>query len=206
MDHGDHNPPWWTRSIQDHLGPPSDIFLMLPLLSPYRSRPISRLQLQSTHMAGTLLPLRLTLRFLHGGAPRLRSFVVLHCLGGGYQRLGFMSHACNGATVLSGPCAPLVLPSLSVTLGFIVVITHIYFIVDVYGKGFPVDSAPCIYWIFLFRPFSQSLISYFTWLVCGWSHSRATWVDGFFPGAGVDIVWEWGFFFAIASAPRGLCS
>ena len=29
MDHGDHNPPWWTRSVQDHLGPPFDIFLML---------------------------------------------------------------------------------------------------------------------------------------------------------------------------------
>ena len=30
MDHGDHNPPWWTRSVQDHLGPYSAIFLMLP--------------------------------------------------------------------------------------------------------------------------------------------------------------------------------
>ena len=28
MDHGDHDPPWWTRSVQDHLGPRSDIFLM----------------------------------------------------------------------------------------------------------------------------------------------------------------------------------
>ena len=28
MDHRDHNPPWWTRSVQDHLGPHSDIFLM----------------------------------------------------------------------------------------------------------------------------------------------------------------------------------
>jgi len=28
VEHGDHNPPWWTRSIQDHLGPCSDIFLM----------------------------------------------------------------------------------------------------------------------------------------------------------------------------------
>ena len=28
-DHGDHNPPGWTRSVQDHLGPRSDIFLML---------------------------------------------------------------------------------------------------------------------------------------------------------------------------------
>jgi len=28
VDHGDHNPPWWTRSVQNHLGPHSDIFLM----------------------------------------------------------------------------------------------------------------------------------------------------------------------------------
>jgi len=29
VDHGDHDPPWWTRSVQDHLGPRSDISLML---------------------------------------------------------------------------------------------------------------------------------------------------------------------------------
>jgi len=28
VDHRDHNTPWWTRSVQDHLGPRSDIFLM----------------------------------------------------------------------------------------------------------------------------------------------------------------------------------
>jgi len=28
VDHGDHNPPWWTRSVQDHRRPRSDIFLM----------------------------------------------------------------------------------------------------------------------------------------------------------------------------------
>jgi len=28
VDLGDHNPPWWTRSVQDHCGPRSDIFLM----------------------------------------------------------------------------------------------------------------------------------------------------------------------------------
>ena len=32
MDHGNHDPPWRTRSVQDHLGPRSDIFLMTPLL------------------------------------------------------------------------------------------------------------------------------------------------------------------------------
>jgi len=83
----------------------------------------------------------------------------------------------------SGSRAPIVLLSLSVTLGFIVVITMIYFVDSVYGKGFPLDSSPCIYLIFLFRPFSRSLISYFARLVCGWSCTRETWVDGFFPGA-----------------------
>ena len=29
VDNGHHNPPWWARSVQDHLGPCSDIFLML---------------------------------------------------------------------------------------------------------------------------------------------------------------------------------
>jgi len=28
VDHRDHNPPWCTRSVQDHLGPRSDISLM----------------------------------------------------------------------------------------------------------------------------------------------------------------------------------
>ena len=28
MDHQDHDPPWWTRSVQDHLGPRSDISVM----------------------------------------------------------------------------------------------------------------------------------------------------------------------------------
>jgi len=28
VDHGDHDPPWWTRSVQDHRGPLYDIFLM----------------------------------------------------------------------------------------------------------------------------------------------------------------------------------
>ena len=28
VDHGDYNPPWWTRSVQDQLGRRSQIFLM----------------------------------------------------------------------------------------------------------------------------------------------------------------------------------
>jgi len=31
----------------------------------------------------------------HGRAPRLRSVVVLHCLGGGCQRLGFLSNVAT---------------------------------------------------------------------------------------------------------------
>jgi len=85
--------------------------------------------------------------------------------------------------VLSGPPTIIVLPSLSVTWGFIVVIPFIYFIVGVYSKGFPVNSSPGIYWIFLFRPFSGSVISHFARLVCRWSRTRDPWVDGFFPGA-----------------------
>jgi len=67
----------------------------------------------------------------------------------------------------------------------LVVITIIYF-VGVYSQGFPVDSSPCMYLYFSFQPPSQRGISHFAWLVCGWSRTRETWVDGFFPGVGVD--------------------
>jgi len=157
-------------------------YWVYPSSSLSRSRPIARLQLQSTHSAGTLLPLPLTLPFLHGRAPWLRSVVVLHSLGGRCQRLGFRVTLATPLRLFCSPRTPIVLPSLSFTLGFIVVITIIVF-VGVYGKGFPVDSSPCIDLIFLFRPCSRSLISYFSWLVCGWSHTLGTWVDGFFPGA-----------------------
>jgi len=83
----------------------------------------------------------------------------------------------------SGSRVPIELLSLSVSLRFIVVITIIYFVDGVYGKGYPLDSSPCIYLTFFFRPFSRSLISYLARLLCGWSRTRETWVDGFFPGA-----------------------
>ncbi|PUU83077.1 hypothetical protein B9Z19DRAFT_965542, partial [Tuber borchii] len=35
-DHGDQNPPWWFRSIQDHPGPRKNIFLMLYSISRYK--------------------------------------------------------------------------------------------------------------------------------------------------------------------------
>jgi len=76
-----------------------------------------------------------------------------------------MSNAFNTTTVLSGSCTLIVHLSLAVTLAFLVVITIIYFVDCVYGKGFPLDSSQCIYLIFLFRPFSQSLISYYARLV-----------------------------------------
>jgi len=107
---------------------------------------------------------------------------------------GVLSNASNAASVASGPCNPIVLLLLSVTLGFIVVITIIDFVLGVYGKGSPVDSSSCMYLIFLFRPFSRSVIFYFAWLVCGWSRTRGTWVDGFFPNAGVDKTQGMGFF------------
>jgi len=71
------------------------------------SRPVARLQLQSTHLPGPLLPLHFTLRLLHSRAPRLRSVVVLHCLGGGCQRLGFLSNACNATKVQVAPAPQL---------------------------------------------------------------------------------------------------
>jgi len=66
------------------------------------------------------------------------------------------------------------------------VVLSIIYLVAVYGKGFPVDSSPCIYLYFSFRPLSRREISYFAWLVYSWSHTRETWVDGFFPGAGEE--------------------
>ena len=87
----------------------------------------------------------------------------------------------------------------------LVVFTIIYF-VGVHGKGFPVDSSPTTYLYFSFRPPSRRGISYFAWLVCGWSHTRETWVDGFFPGAGLEKNTGWGFFFTIARAAHSLCS
>jgi len=87
-----------------------------------------------------------------------------------------------------------------------VVITIIYFVVGVYGKGFPVGSSPSIYLNFLFRPFSQSLIS----SLCGWC---AVGLIPDRPGLMVfslDPRWikhrGWSFFFTIASAARSLCS
>jgi len=105
-----------------------------------------------------------------------------------------LSNATNSASVLSGPRTPIVLLLLSVPFGFMVVITISYFVVGVYGKGFPVDSSLCTYLILLFRPFSPSLISYFAWLVCGRSRTRGTWVDGSFSGALVDKIQWIGFF------------
>jgi len=96
-------------------------YWVYPSSPPFRFRPVARLQLQSTHSAGTLLPLYLTLlsRFLHCRIPRLHSVVVLHCLGGGCQHLGFSCNARNAATVYSGPRSPIVLLLLLVTLGFV---------------------------------------------------------------------------------------
>jgi len=82
----------------------------------------------------------------------------------------------------------------------------IIYLVRVYRKGLPVDSSPCIYLYFSFRPLSWRGISYFAWVVCGWSGTRESWVDGFFPGAGLEENRGWGSLFTIASAARSLCS
>ena len=95
-----------------------------------------------------------------------------------------MSNACNTSTVLSGPRTPVILLSLSVTLGFISGYNNYLLYCWYLRQGFPIDFSGCIYLIFLFRPFSRSLISYFARLVCGWSRTRETCVDGFFPGVG----------------------
>ena len=124
-------------------------------------------------------------QFLHSCTPRLRSAVVLHCLSGGCQRLGFLSNVCNVAMVSVASAPPLFLFHCQLLWVSLVVIIIIYF-VGVYGKGFPVDSSSCIYLYVSFQPLSRMGISYFVWLVCGWSHTRGTWVGGFFPGAGVD--------------------
>ena len=141
------------------------------------------------------MPLYLTppLQLSHGHATRLHSVVVLHCLGGGCQSLGFISNACNAAKVLCCPCTPIVLLSLLVTLGFVSGCNN-YLFCWCLRQGFPVDSSPCIYLMFHIPHFSRSLISYFAWLLCGWSRIRETWVDGFFPGAGVDKTQGMGFF------------
>jgi len=182
-------------------------YWVYPSSPPCRSCPVARLQLQSTHLAGTLLPHYLTPppRFLHGRTPRLRSVVVLHCLGGGCQGLGFSSNVRNAATVYSGPPPPLFFIYCRLLWVLLVVITIIYF-VRVHGKGFPVDSSPCTYLYFSLRPPSRRGFLIFAWLVCSWSHTRETWVDGFFPGAGLEKNRGWGSFFTIASAARSLCS
>ena len=144
-------------------------------------------------------------RDCHGRASRLFSVVVLHCLRGGSQRLWFSSNVCNVLSLLVAPRTTFVLLLLSVTYSFVSGLSIIYF-VGVYGKGFPVDSSSCIYLYFPFRPLSRRGISYFAWQVCGWSCTRETWVDGFFPGAGLEKNRGWGFFFTIAGAASSLCS
>jgi len=87
--------------------------------------------------------------------------------------------------VLVAPAPPLFFFHCRLLWVSSVVITIIYF-VGVHGKGFPVDSSPCTYLYFSLRLLSRRGICYSAWLVCGWSHTIGTWVDGFFPGAGVD--------------------
>ena len=127
----------------------------------------------------------------HGRAPRLRSVVVLHCLCGGCQRLGFLSNGCNVTTVFRGPrtslCSSFIVGYLEFQKWFIN-----YFFCQVSTARVYLLIPPRVFIsCFLFRPFSQSLISYFARLVCGWSRTRETWVDGFFPGACWRKIGDW---------------
>jgi len=117
-----------------------------------------------------------------------------------------LSNVSNAASVSSSPRTPIVLLLFSVTLGFIVVITIIYFVVGVHGKGFPVDSSLCIYLIFLFHPISRGLISYIAWLVCGRLVPKGLGLMVFSLAPGWIKRRGWGSFFSIASAGCSLCS
>jgi len=98
----------------------------------------------------------------HGRAPRLRSIIVLHCLRGGCQRLGFSSTIydasratvmvfCNVTRFIVTPAPPLFFLHCCY-LGFRLSGLSIISFVGVYGKGFPVDSSTCTYLMFLIPP------------------------------------------------------
>jgi len=87
----------------------------------------------------------------HGRARRVRSVVVLHCLGGGCQHLGFLSNGCNVTTFLVVP-APLCSSFIVGYLGFHNWSINYFILSGVHGKGFPVDSSPCIDLKFLILP------------------------------------------------------
>ena len=57
--------------------------------------------------------------------------------------LGSIVIFCMGVAYGTPPVPPL-FPFHCWYFGFLVVISFIYF-VDVHGKGFPVDSSPCVY-------------------------------------------------------------
>jgi len=126
-------------------------YWVYPFSPPSRSRLVARLQLQSNHSAGTLLLLSSHLVISPRSGP---SVMLSHRIALPRWRMlmtWVLSTVSNTATVYSGPRTILVLPSLSFTWAFIVVITIIY-LVGLDGKGFPIVSFPCSYLIFLFRP------------------------------------------------------
>jgi len=141
----------------------------------------------------------------HGCSPRLRSVVVLHYLSGGCQRLGFSSNVCNAKTVLAAPAPPLLFFHCRLLrVSFVVhplftllISTPMVFLL------IPPNAFICT---FSCPPLSQKGISYVAWLVCGWSCTRKTWVNGLFPGTGLEKHRGCGSFFTIASAARSLCS
>jgi len=98
----------------------------------------------------------------HCRAPQLHSVIVLHCLGGGCQCLGFSSNVynasrsivtvfCNVTRFIVTPAPPLFFFHFWY-LGFRLSGLSIIYFVGVYGKGFTVDSSPCTYLMFLIPP------------------------------------------------------
>ena len=88
-------------------------------------------------LAGTLTAHEDPRDLLYGRTPRLRSVVVLHCLGGQCQRLGFLYHVLLGelgflgfTLVLRPPASPVVILQV---LGSSY---NIYFICWCLGQGF----------------------------------------------------------------------
>ena len=77
-----------------------------------------------------------------------------------------------------------------------------------YGDGFPVDSSPCIYLIFLL--FSRQVVRVGFLISCGWRvvgpRPEELGLMAFSMVPGDTSRGHWGFVFAIPSAARGLCS
>jgi len=90
-------------------------------------------------------------RNCHGRAPRRRSVLVLHCLVGRCQRLGFSSNVCNPTSFLVAPAPPLFFfhcQSLRVSL----VVYQLFTLLVSTARFFLLIPAHVFMCIFLFDP------------------------------------------------------